>query len=62
VGSARRATVQCPAHCRRHKGFHSLWLPENESRVPVDLPVLFIAGTDDPVGARTITIQNLITR
>lgn len=44
------------------KGFHDLWIPENETRIPVDLPILFIAGTDDPVGGKTITIQNLITR
>jgi alpha-beta hydrolase superfamily lysophospholipase len=43
-------------------GFHSLWLPENESRIPVDLPILLIAGTDDHVGAKTTTIQDLITR
>jgi alpha-beta hydrolase superfamily lysophospholipase len=44
------------------KGFHSLWLPENESRIPHDLPVLLLAGTDDPVGAKTTTIQDLIIR
>jgi len=44
------------------KGFHDLWLTENESRVPDDLPILIIAGTDDPVGERTVTIQALITR
>ena len=44
------------------KGFYSLWLPEKESRVPVDLPILIIAGTDDPIGSRTRTIQDLITR
>lgn len=43
-------------------GFHDLWVPDNESRVPVDLPIMVIAGTDDPVGARTTTIQGLITR
>lgn len=43
-------------------GFHSLWMPENESRVPVDLPILIIAGQEDPVGGRTATIQALITR
>ena len=43
-------------------GFHDLWLPENESRIPADLPILIIAGTDDPVGAKTTTIQSLITR
>ncbi len=44
------------------KGFHDLWLPENESRIPVDLPILIIAGTEDPVGGKTITIQSLINR
>ena len=44
------------------KGFHSLWLPENEARIPADLPILLIAGTEDPVGAKTATIQDLITR
>jgi alpha-beta hydrolase superfamily lysophospholipase len=43
-------------------GMHSLWPLQNESRIPHDLPILFLAGTDDPVGARTTTIQNLITR
>ncbi len=44
------------------KGFHSLWLPENESRIPADLPILLIAGTEDPVSAQTVTIQDLIIR
>ena len=44
------------------KGFHDLWLPGKESRVPVDLPLLIIAGTEDPVGGKTRTIQALITR
>jgi alpha-beta hydrolase superfamily lysophospholipase len=44
------------------KGFHELWLSENESRISVDLPILIIAGTEDPVGANTITIQDLINR
>jgi alpha-beta hydrolase superfamily lysophospholipase len=44
------------------KGFHDLWLPGRESYVPVDLPILIIAGTDDPVGGQTGTIQQLITR
>jgi alpha-beta hydrolase superfamily lysophospholipase len=44
------------------QGFHDQWLPENESRVPLDLPILFIAGTEDPVGGKTQTIQVLITR
>lgn len=44
------------------KGFHSLWLPENESRIPAGLPILVIAGTDDPVGGRTVTVRGLIAR
>jgi len=44
------------------KGFHDLWLPENESRVPADLPILIIAGTDDAVGEKTRSVQDLITR
>jgi alpha-beta hydrolase superfamily lysophospholipase len=44
------------------KGFHSLWLQENESRIPRNLPILIVAGTDDPVGCKTTTIQCLITR
>jgi alpha-beta hydrolase superfamily lysophospholipase len=44
------------------KGFHGLWLPGKASRVPADLPILIIAGTDDPVGGKTRTIQDLITR
>jgi len=44
------------------KGFHDLWLPENKARVPLDLPILIIAGAEDPVGGKTQTIQVLITR
>lgn len=44
------------------KGFYSLWQPQNESRIPADLPILIIAGSDDPVGGRTTTIQGLVTR
>lgn len=44
------------------KGFHDLWLSENETRIPRDLPILLVAGTEDPVGGKTTTIQSLITR
>jgi alpha-beta hydrolase superfamily lysophospholipase len=37
-------------------------LPEHESAIPLDLPILIVAGTDDPVGGRTKTIQALIGR
>src|SRR5262249_39158101 len=30
-------------------------LPGTESRIPVDLPILILAGTDDPVGGKTRT-------
>lgn len=39
------------------KGFHDLWLAQNESRIPAELPVLIIAGTDDPSEARPSKIQ-----
>ncbi|MUL80150.1 alpha/beta fold hydrolase [Mycolicibacterium sp. CBMA 226] len=44
------------------KGFHDLWVPENEARVPRELPILIVAGTDDPVGGNTATIRALIAR
>lgn len=44
------------------KGFHELWLAERESRIPVDLPILIVAGTEDPIGDKTKSIQQLITR
>lgn len=43
-------------------GFQNLWLAENEARIPVDLPILIVAGTEDPVGGKTATIQQLISR
>ncbi|MGL6234507.1 MAG: alpha/beta fold hydrolase [Segniliparus sp.] len=44
------------------QGFHSLWLPENEAGVPLGLPLLIIAGAEDPVGGKTSSIQALIAR
>lgn len=44
------------------EGLHTLWDAKNESRIPAELPVLIIAGTEDPVGGKTATIQSLITR
>jgi alpha-beta hydrolase superfamily lysophospholipase len=38
------------------KGFHDLWLAENESRIRAELPILIVAGTDDPVG-RYLTLD-----
>lgn len=48
--------------CSVIEGFHGLWLSQNESRIPPELPILVIAGTDDPVGGKTVTIQGLINR
>jgi alpha-beta hydrolase superfamily lysophospholipase len=44
------------------KGFQDLWVPTQEARIPADLPLLFIAGMDDPVSDRTRTIRELIAR
>ncbi|AOK29663.1 MULTISPECIES: alpha/beta fold hydrolase [Burkholderia] len=44
------------------EGFRNLWITQNESRIPIDLPILIVAGTRDPVGASTHSIQSLITR
>ncbi len=44
------------------EGFRNLWIPENESRIPVDLPVLVVVGTADLVGGNTISVQALIAR
>ncbi|MDN7858670.1 alpha/beta hydrolase [Burkholderia cepacia] len=44
------------------EGFRNLWVPEHESRIPLDLPILVIAGTRDPVGENTLLIQSLIAR
>ncbi|WP_323119382.1 alpha/beta hydrolase [Burkholderia alba] len=43
-------------------GFRSLWIPENETRIPKSLPILVVAGTLDLVGGNTVSIQSLITR
>jgi alpha-beta hydrolase superfamily lysophospholipase len=43
-------------------GLSQLWTPENERRIPKDLPILVVCGTNDPVGAMTTTAQALIDR
>jgi alpha-beta hydrolase superfamily lysophospholipase len=37
-------------------------IPGRPGPDPLDLPILIIAGTEDPVGGKTETIQGLITR
>ena len=38
------------------------WKRRNEARIPLDLPLLVIAGTEDPVGDRTRGVSALIKR
>jgi alpha-beta hydrolase superfamily lysophospholipase len=37
-------------------------MPENESRIANDLPILVMCGTRDPVGGMTTTVRGLIDR
>src|SRR6516162_8247037 len=43
-------------------GLSQLWTPENERRIPTDLPIFVMCGTRDPVGGMTTTVQALIKR
>ena len=43
-------------------GLSQLWTPENERRIPTDLPIFVMCGTRDPVGGMTTTVQALINR
>lgn len=43
-------------------GLRDLFLPEHESKIPRDMPVLVIAGDNDPVGANTTNIAPLLER
>lgn len=44
------------------RGYAQTWLPENERRVPVALPVLLFSGERDPVGANTRSVKALAER
>jgi len=44
------------------QGVLLLWTPENENRIPKDLPILVTCGTGDPVGGMTTTALALIER
>jgi alpha-beta hydrolase superfamily lysophospholipase len=45
------------------KGIKEGWKPENEARIPKDLPVLIISGDDDPAaGERAERLKQLIDR
>src|SRR5258708_10516578 len=44
------------------QGVLQLWTPENENRIPKNLPILVTCGTGDPVGGITTTVLALIER
>jgi alpha-beta hydrolase superfamily lysophospholipase len=44
------------------KAQRAIWRPENETRIPKDLPVLIVSGTEDPVGGHTASIRALAER
>lgn len=44
------------------RGFAALWSAPAELRIPRDLPLLIVAGADDPVGKKTASIRELIGR
>ncbi len=43
-------------------GMDDAWKPENERRIPQDLPVLFISGALDPVGGNMASVNALAER
>ncbi|MBD5634682.1 MAG: alpha/beta hydrolase [Candidatus Eremiobacteraeota bacterium] len=43
-------------------GFADAWRAENEARIPVDLPILIVAGAKDPAGAATGSLAALAER
>jgi len=44
------------------KGAREMWLPENEARIPVDLPMYIFSGAEDPVGGNTLAVKALVER
>jgi hypothetical protein len=44
------------------QGILQVWTPENEQRIPKDLPILITCGTRDPVGGMTASVRALIER
>lgn len=43
-------------------GMNEIWKPENEARIPKNLPVLIASGEKDPAGGMSATAQILIDR
>jgi alpha-beta hydrolase superfamily lysophospholipase len=44
------------------KGGIETWKPENEARIPKDLPLLVFSGALDPVGGNTLGVKALVER
>lgn len=44
------------------KGARDMWLPENEARIPTDLPMYVFSGAEDPVGGNTLAVTALVER
>ena len=44
------------------KGGIETWKPENEARIPKDLPMLVFSGALDPVGGNTLGVKALVER
>jgi alpha-beta hydrolase superfamily lysophospholipase len=43
-------------------GMAAMWKPEQEARIPTDLPILLIAGETDPVGEQGASVRQLADR
>lgn len=44
------------------EGAAGIWAPENEGRIPKDLPLLVASGELDPAGANTASVKQLVER
>jgi alpha-beta hydrolase superfamily lysophospholipase len=44
------------------RGGLKIWQPENEARIPNDLPMLVFSGALDPVGGNTLGVKALVER
>jgi alpha-beta hydrolase superfamily lysophospholipase len=44
------------------KGLAEIWQPDNEARIPTDLPILIFSGELDPVGGNTASVNELVRR
>lgn len=44
------------------KGAGEIWKPENEAKIPKDLPLYIFSGANDPVGGNTLDVKQLVKR